>query len=68
MSNRVVDMDGKPQVRPPPPVSDFWFAQLDQRLSRIEQLVDRLAWQFWLIACGAAALVLIEIVQAVQAA
>ena len=66
MTNRVVDMEGRPQVRPSPPVSDFWFAQLDQRLGRIEKLVDRLAWQFWLIACGTAAMVLIEIVQALR--
>jgi hypothetical protein len=64
MNNRVVDMEGKPQERRSPPVSDFWFAQLDQRLSRIEQMVDRLAWQFWMIACGAAGLLVLEIVQA----
>lgn len=66
MTNRVVDMDGKPQERRSPPVSDFWFAQLDQRLSRIEQIVDRLAWQFWMIACGAFGLLVLEIVQAVK--
>ena len=66
MTSRVVDMDGKPQDRRAPPVSDFWFAQLDQRLSRIEMIVDRLAWQFWMIACGAFGLLVLEIVQAVK--
>ncbi len=66
MNNRVVDMEGKPQGRQSPPVSDFWFAQLDQRLSRIEQMVDRLAWQFWMIACGAFGLLVLEIVQALS--
>ena len=63
MTNRVVDMEGKPQDRRVPPVTDFWFAQLDQRLSRIEKIVDRLAWMFWAIACGTLGLVVIEIIQ-----
>lgn len=64
MSNNVVDLDGQKRDHPPPPVTDFWFAQLDQRLQRIEQMVDRLEWQFWIIACGAFGVLVLEIVQA----
>ncbi len=68
MSNNVVDLDGQPRERPAPPVTDFWFAQLDQRLQRIEQMVDRLEWQFWIIACGAFGVLVLEIVQALSRA
>ena len=53
MVNKVVDLEGKPRPDLPPPVSDFWFAQLDVRLGRIEFMVARLEWQILLIACGA---------------
>ena len=29
MARNVVEMDGKPRKDAPPPVSDFWFAQVD---------------------------------------
>ena len=67
MSDRVVGLNGKAANRQAPPVTDFWFAQVDQRLSRIEQIVDRLSWQFWIIACATAGLLVLEIVQALQA-
>ena len=66
MKGKVVDLEG--QAHRPPPVTDFWFAQLDQRLQRIEQMVDRLEWQFWIIACGAFGVLVLEIVQALSRA
>ncbi|MEL6641736.1 MAG: hypothetical protein AAFP98_10555 [Pseudomonadota bacterium] len=66
MTRKVVPLD--PQEHRPPPVTDFWFAQLDQRLQRIEHMVDRLEWQFWIIACGAFGVLVLEIVQALSAA
>ena len=38
MGNNVVDLAGKPRPHSPPPVSDFWFAQVDLRLGRLPQL------------------------------
>lgn len=66
MSNKVVDMEGRPQEPRTPPVSDFWFAQLDHRLRKIEFMVTRLEWQFLIIACGAFGLLVLEIVRAVS--
>lgn len=65
--NRVVEMDGQRHVRASYPVTDFWFAQVDLRLSKIELMVRRLEWQIWLIVCGAAAMLILEIVQVLQA-
>jgi len=62
-NDRVVELDGQRHVRPSYPVTDFWFAQVDLRLSKIELMVRRLEWQIWLIVCGAAALLVLEIVQ-----
>jgi len=45
-------------------VSDFWFAQLDVRLGRIEFMVSRLEWQIWMIVCGGFGLLVYEIVKA----
>lgn len=66
MSNKIVDMEGRPQAHQPPPVSDFWFAQLDHRLRKIEFMVTRLEWQFLIIACGAFGLLVLEIVRALS--
>lgn len=67
MTSKIVDLEGRSKTAPhPPPVSDFWFAQLDVRLGRIEFMVARLEWQILLIACGAFGLLVLEIVQAVR--
>jgi hypothetical protein len=66
--NRVVGLDGTPHVGPRIPVTDFWFAQVDVRLGRIEKMVKRLEWQIWLIVCGAAGLLFLEIMQLLRAA
>ena len=66
MPNNIVDLDAQQRERPAPPVTDFWFAQLDQRLQRIEQMVDRLEWQFWIMACGAFGVLILEILQALS--
>ena len=59
-ADKVVQM--RPNAVSPPhsPVTDFWFAQVDVRLGRIEKMIRRLEWQVWAIVCGSAALLLIE--------
>ncbi len=59
MATKVVGLDGTPRAAQ---VSDFWFAQLDVRLGKIEAVINRLERQVWIIACGAAVLLGIEIV------
>ena len=66
MADNIVDMRGKRAA--PAPVPDFWFAQVDVRLSRIELMVTRLEWQIWLIVCGAAGLLVLEIVKILKTA
>ena len=68
MERNVVELDGKPRRAGSPPVSDFWFAQVDVRLGRIEFMVTRLEWQIWLIVCGCAGLLVFEIVKALSGA
>ncbi len=67
MPDNVVDLKAKGRVNTRPPVSDFWFAQLDVRLGKIEFMVARLEWQIWIIVCAAFALMVLEIVNAVSA-
>ncbi len=59
MVTKIVGIDGNPRAAQ---VSDFWFAQLDVRLGKIEAVVGRLERQVWMIACGAAVLMGIEMV------
>ncbi|MEM8536387.1 MAG: hypothetical protein AAGF56_00855 [Pseudomonadota bacterium] len=66
MDRKVIDLEGKPRAGTPSPVSDFWFAQVDVRLGRIEFMVARLEWQVWLIVCGCAGLLVFEIVKAIS--
>ncbi len=66
MTGKVFDLEGRAKTVTPPPVSDFWFAQLDVRLGRIEFMVARLEWQILLIARGAFGLLILEIVQALR--
>ena len=68
MDPKVVGMNGQPRREGPPPVSDFWFAQVDVRLGRIEFMVTRLERQIWLIVCGCAGLLVFEIVKALSGA
>lgn len=63
MSNNIVDLSGKSRPPTSPPVSDFWFAQVDNRLSRIEVMVTRLEWQIWLVVCGCACLLVIQVLR-----
>lgn len=62
MDNKIVDISGRPRPESPPRVSDFWFAQVDVRLGRIEFMVTRLEWQIWLVVCGCAGILVFEIV------
>jgi hypothetical protein len=66
MDNNVVDLAGKPRANASPPVSDFWFAQVDLRLGRIETMITRLEWQVWMIVCGCFGLLVFEIVKALS--
>ncbi|WP_322892655.1 MULTISPECIES: hypothetical protein [unclassified Yoonia] len=63
MDNKIIALRGTPRP-PPPPASDFWFAHVDLRLGKIETIIARLAWQIWIVVCGSAALLIIEIVTA----
>ncbi len=67
MVNKIVDHPKKDASRHPAPVSDFWFAQLDVRLGRIEFMVSRLEWQIWMIVCGGFGVLIYEIVKALAA-
>lgn len=60
MNDRVVDLKGR--VHEPPPVTDFWFARIDSRLSGIEQLVKRLEWQVFVIVCACACVFVLELI------
>ena len=62
--NKIVDLSSKAPGRVPPPVTDFWFAQVDTRLSSIERMVRRLEWHIWLIFCGTAALLFLTVLEA----
>lgn len=42
------------------PVTDFWFAQVDLRLTRIETMIERLEKQVWTLVYAALAILLIE--------
>lgn len=66
MDSKVVDLQGRSRAGDPPPVSHFWFAQVDVRLGRIEFMVTRLERQIWLIVCGCAALLIFEIIKALS--
>ncbi len=66
MNSKIVDLKGNPRAQSSPPVSDFWFAQVDMRLGRIEVMVSRLEIQIWLIVCACAGLLVFEIVKAMS--
>ena len=66
MDNKIVDFQGKVRSTGQPPVTDFWFAQVDTRLGRIEQMITRLEWQIWLIVCGSGGLLIFEIIKALN--
>lgn len=65
MGNKIVDLTGR-RRHDAPPVSDFWFAQVDVRLGRIEQMLSRLAWQIFLIVGTSAGLLIFEIIKALS--
>lgn len=66
MDRKVVNLQGQPRPAEKPPVGDFWFAQVDVRLGRIEFMVTRLERQIWLVVCGCAGLLVFEIVKALS--
>lgn len=58
MKGEVVDMETRRELRGP--VSDFWLAQVEMRLDKIDYVVSRLERQLWAIGCASAALVLLQ--------
>lgn len=66
MTHNVVDLEGRQKPQNVPPAPDFWFAQLDVRLGRIEFMVSRLEWLILAIACGSFGLLVLEIILAVR--
>ena len=60
MKPEVVEMEAKR----PHHVPDLWFAQVDLRLSKIEDMVARLERQVWTFVYAAGALVVIEVFRA----
>lgn len=44
----------------PSPATDFWFAQVDHRLTRIEGMLERIERQAWSIAYLGMAILAIE--------
>jgi hypothetical protein len=61
MTERVGDT-GERRARAPG--HDFWFAQVDLRLTRIEAMVARLEKTLWLVACAAGALLALALLAA----
>ncbi|SFS07974.1 hypothetical protein [Yoonia litorea] len=62
MDPKVIDISGRPHPVAPP-VPDFWFAQVDHRLGRIEAMVGRLERAIWTVVCASAGLLILEIVK-----
>ncbi len=67
MTGKIVDIKGAPRSGQSPPVSDFWFAQIDVRLGKIEFMVARLEWQIWMLVCSAFGVLIYQIVKALAA-
>ncbi len=63
MKDNIVDIATKNRRSAALPVTDFWFAQVDARLTRIEIMIGRLEWQILMLVCGAAAMLLFEVIQ-----
>lgn len=57
MSERVVPID---RARAAAPVTDFWFAQVDLRLNKIEGMIERLERTLWTLVYAAGAILAIE--------
>lgn len=66
MGDKVVDLKGREHV--PPPVTDFWFARVDSRLSRIEMMVNKLEWQVLIVVCTCAAVFILQLVSVLKPA
>lgn len=60
MSKKVVDLHSRRHV--PPPATDFWFAQVDNRLGRIEMMVKKLEWQVMLVVCICGGVFILELI------
>ena len=68
MTGDVVDMAAKTRHGPIPPfVSDFWFAQIDARLNKIEFVIGRMERQVWIIVFTSFAALGFEVFRAVVA-
>ncbi|WP_368346322.1 hypothetical protein [Pelagovum sp. HNIBRBA483] len=45
------------------PVTDFWLATVDVRLSRIERMMERMERQVWALAAVAGGLLLVDLMR-----
>lgn len=59
MKADVVEMDAARNGRGA--VSDFWLAQVEMRLDKIDYVVSRLERQLWIAACSGLAMVAIQV-------
>ena len=64
MRTDVVEIASRRGPREPAPVSDFWFAQVDRRLGRIEGMIGRLERQLWAMIHIAGAILATEALRA----
>ncbi len=48
-------------------ISDFWFARIELRLSRLESMVERLERHLWMLIYAAGAVLVIEGLRALAA-
>lgn len=60
MNKKVVDLYANRHV--PAPATDFWFAQVDNRLSRIEMMMKKLEWQVLLVVCVCGGVFILELI------
>lgn len=61
MTDKVVPLSTKESRIARLPVNDFWFAQVDVRLGRVERMLTRVEWQIWVIVFASAGLMAFEI-------
>ena len=67
MTDKVVEIVERRQQARGTKEPEFWPAQVDIRLSRIEVMITRLEWQIWLIVCGGAGILILEVIEAFRA-
>jgi uncharacterized membrane protein len=64
MTADLVEMTRQARESGAGPVTDFWLATVDMRLSRIERMMERLERQVWVLAAVAGGLMMLELLRA----